>query len=92
MKRGQIIGEVWSSRHSPSITGQKLLLVALSGGDTLVVATDTLGAGPGDFVLVTWGSGARNVVQPGPGNREVLCDAAISLIEEGASIPQSNIP
>ena len=52
--------------------------------DDLVVCADTLDAGPGDDVIVAFGSGARNVLRPGPENRDLLCDAAIAAIVEGA--------
>lgn len=45
----------------------------------VVVAIDTLETRPGQEVLVSWGSGARNVLQEGA-NTQVLCDAAISAI------------
>lgn len=46
----------------------------------LVVAIDTLAARTGQEVLVAFGSGARNVLEPGPHNRHLLCDAAIALL------------
>lgn len=45
----------------------------------VVVAIDTLEARHGQEVLVSWGSGARNVLQQGV-NTHVLGDAAISAI------------
>ena len=43
---------------------------------------------PGGDVQVVdaqlFGSGARNVLRPGPENRDLLCDAAIAAIVEGA--------
>jgi hypothetical protein len=44
------------------------------------VAVDTLAASPGDEVLCAFGSGARNVLRPGPHNRDLLCDAAVAEI------------
>ncbi len=82
MMRGRVIGEVWASRKVAPLGGQKLLLVAGDGG-RLVVAADVLDARRGDHVLVSWGSGARNVLSPGSDNRDELCDAAISLVIEG---------
>lgn len=50
---------------------------------SLVVAVDTLDARDGQQVLVAFGSGARNVLVPGPHNRHVLCDAAVALLIDG---------
>ena len=89
MMRGTIIGQVWAARHAPGLDGQKLLVVAAhdaAGRATgrVVVATDVLDARVGEDVTVAFGSGARNVLRPGPDNRDLLCDAAIATIVEGA--------
>mgnify|MGYP000054693002 CR=1 FL=1 len=47
---------------------------------SLTVAIDTLDGRAGQPVLVAYGSGARNVIQPGPDNRHVLADAAVALL------------
>jgi microcompartment protein CcmK/EutM len=59
------------------------VLVGVSGQDRVLVAVDTLDARAGQEVLVALGSGARNVLKPGPDNRELLCDAAIGLLVDG---------
>ncbi len=89
MIRGKIIGQVWGARHVAGLDGRKLVLVAASddrGGPTgrIVVAIDTLDARGGEDVTVAFGSGARNVLRAGPDNRDLLCDAAIAAIVEGA--------
>lgn len=89
MNRGRVIGTVWATRLAPGLRGQKLALVAMDE-DRLVVASDTLEARAGDDVLVSWGSGARNVLRPGAGNRDLLCDAAISQITDGSSEQQES--
>jgi microcompartment protein CcmK/EutM len=84
--RGRVIGEVWGTRKARGLDGRRLLLVAdAHGGDEVVVAIDTLDARAGQEVLVAFGSGARNVIAPGPDNRTILCDAAIALVVDGAS-------
>ncbi len=83
MNRARIIGEVWATRKSPSLRGRSLKLCALRNVDRVVVAIDTLDAHTGDDVLVSYGSGARGVLRPGPDNRDLLCDAAVSLIVDG---------
>jgi microcompartment protein CcmK/EutM len=83
MIRGRVIGEVWATRKAPGLAGRRLLLVGVDGEDRALVAIDTLDAREGDAVLVSVGSGARNVLWPGPDNRDLLCDAAVSLIVDG---------
>jgi ethanolamine utilization protein EutN len=89
---GKVIGQVWATRMAPSLGDHKLLLVkVLKAGPeptetvaegSVIVAKDLIGAGPGELVTVSLGSGARNVLSPGD-NRGVLCDAAISRIVDG---------
>jgi microcompartment protein CcmK/EutM len=81
--RGRVLGEVWATRKAPGLVGRRLLIVGVDGQDRAVVAIDTLDAREGEAVTVSVGSGARNVLEPGPDNRDILCDAAISLIVDG---------
>jgi microcompartment protein CcmK/EutM len=83
MIRGRVVGELWATRKAPGLVGRRLLLVGVDGEDRALVAIDTLDAREGDAVMVSVGSGARNVLAPGPDNRALLCDAAISLIIDG---------
>jgi len=83
MIRGRVVGEVWATRKAPGLTGRRLLIVGVDGQDRAMVAIDTLDAREGEAVMVSVGSGARNVQVPGPDNRALLCDAAISLIVDG---------
>ncbi|MFH1807880.1 MAG: EutN/CcmL family microcompartment protein [Pseudomonadota bacterium] len=85
MIRGRVVGQVWGTRQVPGLKGRTLLLVAAEPGDRLLVAMDTLDARIGDHVLVALGSGARNVLQPGPHNRHLLCDAAVAQIVDGST-------
>ena len=89
MIRGVVVGQVWGTRKARGLEGQKLLLVAAHDADgrptgRLVVASDVLDARTGEDVTVAFGSGARNVLRPGPENRDLMCDAAIAAIVEGA--------
>jgi microcompartment protein CcmK/EutM len=79
---GRVIGEVWATKKAPGLRGRRLLLVAVDGEDRVMIAIDTLDAREGQAVLVAPGSGGRNVIQPGPDNRAVLCDAAIALLRD----------
>jgi ethanolamine utilization protein EutN len=87
MIRGRVIGEVWATRKSEKLDGRRLVLVGVEGAaseaDRVMVAIDTLDAREGQSVLVALGSGARNVLEPGPDNRGLLCDAAIALLVDG---------
>lgn len=66
---GQVRGNVVASQKVPKMTGQKLLVVEPLTGDyangqleptgRALVVVDTVGAGAGEFVLVTQGSSAR---------------------------------
>ena len=80
MHRGTVLGELWGARRVPGLDGRKLVLVTDGGADRVVVAVDTLDARAGDQVLVAFGSGARNVLRPGPDNRDLVSDAAVALI------------
>jgi microcompartment protein CcmK/EutM len=80
---GKIIGEVWATRKVAQLDGRLLKLIAVRGQDRVMVAIDTLDARQGDEVLVAVGSGARNVLEPGPDNRELVCDAAVALLVDG---------
>lgn len=79
-----VVGEVWATRKAPGLAGRRLVLVApVEGGrptGRVVVAVDTLEARAGQEVLVAFGSGARNVLRPGPANRDLLCDCAVALL------------
>jgi microcompartment protein CcmK/EutM len=83
---GTLIGEVWSTRKAPGLDGRRLALVAVAGEDRVLVAVDTLDGRAGQDVLVAMGSGARRVIDPGPGERSVLCDAAIALLVDGREV------
>lgn len=89
MIRGTIVGQVWGVRHVAGLDGRKLVLVAArdaagAPSGRVVVAIDTLDARGGDDVTVAFGSGARNVLRTGPDNRDLVCDAAIAALVEGA--------
>lgn len=91
MIRGVVIGEVWATKKALGVGNQKLKLVAVSRteghhSDRVVVAVDTLDAPMGEAVMVSFGSGARNVLRPGAKeNRDLLCDCAISQVIDGES-------
>lgn len=78
MEIGKVVGNVWATRKDEKLCGQKLLVLKLlkdkdSYSDGFLVAADNAGAGNGDLVLVTRGSGARESLE----NRSIPVDATI---------------
>ena len=93
MIRGKIIGEVWATKKTPDIEGKKLVLVSqlsvFQDGSRqpvgrVIVATDNLDASTGQEVVVAFGSGARNSIEPL--SRTVLSDAAVVQIIDGSTM------
>ena len=72
MKIGTVTGAVWSSRKADCLMGQTFLSVRTVNGE--VVASDHVGAGPGDKVLLVLGSAAARFSMESP------TDAAIVAI------------
>ncbi len=73
----KVVGNVWATRKEESMKGQKFLIVKQvdeeqqEAGNSFI-ATDNIGAGIGELVIVTGGSSARKI------NNEALpIDAAI---------------
>ncbi|HWQ29928.1 MAG TPA: EutN/CcmL family microcompartment protein [Negativicutes bacterium] len=74
----KVIGMVVATRKDESLVGTKLLIVQQidMNGDpkgAAEVAVDSVGAGTGELVLVSKGSGARHIFE----NRSSPVDAAI---------------
>ena len=72
---GTVTGNFWATKKCETLRGQIFLEVTFDGNRA--VAADLVGAGIGDRVLVTTGSGAR------AGNPQLPCDAAIVAILDG---------
>jgi microcompartment protein CcmK/EutM len=83
--RGRVIGELWATRKCRGLDGRRLVIVTDGAADRVLVAIDTLDARVGQEALVALGSGARNVLAPGPDNRALLADAALALLVDGSS-------
>lgn len=81
---GKVIGNVWATRKDEGLNGLKLLVVKpldYSSEKDLptLVATDTIGAGIGETVLVVKGSSARMAL----GRKDIPVDAIIvGIIDE----------
>ena len=56
---GKVIGSVIATRKNEKLTGSKFLIIESMHDAKRVVATDNIGAGTGEIVLVTLGSAAR---------------------------------
>ena len=67
-----VTGNLWATKKCETLRGQIFLEVTFDGHR--VVARDLVGAGTGDRVLVTMGSGARADIP------QIPCDAAIVAI------------
>ena len=63
MLKGLVIGNVVSTKKQESLTGSKFFEVRIIENnietDKYMVAVDSVGAGIGEIVLITTGSGAR---------------------------------
>ncbi len=62
----KVIGNVWATRKEENMKGQKLLILKqVDENRNLIgkafVAVDNIGAGMGEYVIVTTGSSARKV-------------------------------
>jgi len=69
---GKVVGQLWTTKHVPTLEGFKLLLVLplqrqetygksdeQARNDLVVAADATVGAGVGEYVVVAYGRAAR---------------------------------
>lgn len=83
MYLGKVIGTVVSTSKDETLRGSKLLVVArltdklVPTGET-EVAVDNVGAGNGEIVIVTVGSGAR---QPSGAEHSVADAAIVGIVD-----------
>ena len=67
MLMGKVVGHIVSTRKNQDIVGSKILEVQIvengKATDKFIVAIDSVGAGIGESVLITTGSGARLALQ-----------------------------
>ncbi len=96
MRIGRIVGTVTGTIKAEGLAGRKLLVVDLVDGAGKVqqpgeVAVDDLGAGVGDWVLVTTGSAAR---QPAASRGRAVDAAVVMILDEvvhaGTSVYRSS--
>jgi ethanolamine utilization protein EutN len=90
MRICKVIGNVWATRKEEAMKGQKLLIVKQVNeqneeiGNSFV-AVDSIGAGAGEFVIVTTGSAARKVL-----DEKIPIDAAVIGIVDSVEIAGSS--
>ncbi len=75
MKIGTVTGSVWATRKAPGLSGQTFLVVYT--GTEELVASDQVGAGKGDRVLLITGTSAARYCMEAP------VDAVIVAILDG---------
>ncbi|MBQ8719144.1 MAG: EutN/CcmL family microcompartment protein [Clostridia bacterium] len=77
MLKGQVISNIVSTRKQPALVGSKFLEIQLIENnqmtDKFIIAVDSVGAGIGEIVLITTGSGARLALH----NKETPTDAVV---------------
>lgn len=66
MIMAQVVGSVVSTQKNTSLVGKKLMIIQQVNSEKISIryeqiAVDTVGAGVGDYVLLTTGSSARHV-------------------------------
>ncbi len=87
MQLAQVRGSVVSTQKDPNLQGVKLLLLQFIDEEGQLipkyeVAADNVGAGVGEWVLVTIGSAARQVIR----SDERPVDAAVIAIVDTVSV------
>lgn len=88
MQLGKVIGTVVSTRKDDGLVGYKLLVVEVDAIHTnrageRLVAVDYLGAGIGERVLLTTGSGARTTLREGVPTDATIVGIIDSVAVEG---------
>ena len=83
MRVGKVIGNVWATKKDMALEGLKLLVVEELDPkenkiEKTIIAADTVGAGPGELVILVSGSSARAAI-----DQHVPVDATvIGIIDE----------
>lgn len=87
MEIGRVVGNVWATKKNEKLNGQKFLVIKIlvskeKERDGFFVASDIVGAGIGDLVLISKGGSARYAV----GDRDVPIDAAVVGIVDSIEV------
>jgi ethanolamine utilization protein EutN len=83
----RVIGNVWATKKDQKLNGLKLLVLKVlvdkeREKEGLIVASDIVGAGVGDLVLISKGGSARRAV----GNIDAPIDAAVIGIVDSIEV------
>ena len=86
---GKVVGTIVSTRKNEKLVGSKFMVIEplekLGDPNSKIVATDNIGAGIGEIVLVATGSAARI----GCDMRDCPIDAAIvGIVDNGIGLPE----
>lgn len=76
MIAAKLIDNIWATRKSEALTGQKLMLAEVIGGIDAgrhMIVVDNIGAGIGERVIVCTGSSARKMFN----NDDIPVDAVV---------------
>lgn len=81
----EVIGSVVSTQKDKSLVGKKLMIIQPVNADkkpsrAQEVASDTVGAGIGEYVLIVRGAGARKAT-PDTAQRDVVDCAIVGIID-----------
>lgn len=87
MKLGVVVGQVVSTVKQPGFEQERLLFVDVLNNEGLpseerIVATDSLGAGNGEWVLVASGSAARKTVRNANGIEAPVDASVVGIVDE----------
>lgn len=83
----KVIGNVWATKKDENLNGHKLLVLKViqdkqKEKEDLIVASDIVGAGVGDLVLISRGGSARHAV----GNLDAPIDTAVIGIVDSIEV------
>lgn len=90
MELGKVIGNLWATKKDAGLEGQKLLVLKLMDPkgrmkEEYIVASDNIGAGAGEFVIVSRGAAARNAA----GKAQSSIDAAVVGIVDSIEVSEN---
>lgn len=81
MKLARVIAPIWGDHRTDALLGQRLLQLEVWPADATApkwVAADSLGAGPGEFVLVAHGSRCRDLTI---GAHNATKDVVVAIVD-----------
>lgn len=87
---GKVVGSLWATKKDVNLNGQKLLILKIIGfndktKEELIVASDIVGAGIGEFVLISRGAAARYAV----GKPQSPIDVAVVGIVDSIEVDEN---